>query len=60
MVKSVSYSVDIDLEELENFLHGEFLNKLRAALHVDSLKHAHVRANSICSDITFFTFSENE
>lgn len=62
MVKTVSYSVDIDLGELENSLHSEFLNKLRAALHVDSLKRAHVRANydTICSGITFFTIGEDE
>lgn len=60
MVSSVSYSVSISLEELENSLHSEVLNKIRSALHVESLKQAHIQVNSVCGDFTFFTIGENK
>lgn len=59
MVSTVSYSVEVDLEELEFCMSSAAVDKICRALHVDSLKQAHVQANSICNGITFFTLVEN-
>ena len=57
MVKMIERSVNIDLKELESFMHKDVVCRICDALNIDSLYQAHVSVDSLHSWLSIFSSS---